>query len=296
MTSCCFGPGLSRPFLFEWYMKTDWRLIKSEALTGAENMAQDEALLESVVNGSSLPVLRLYRWSPATVTLGYGQRGSDVVNLSACKELGLDVVRRCTGGRAVLHDHEMTYAVMSHDQSSVFPGGVLNNYQVIARVLQQTLAQIGLDVQLSMERSHGLEGGGAERSACFTAPGQFELVYQGHKLAGCAQKRYGGSFLHHGSVPLVIDLVQLFQALNTRPGLDPSTGANLLMRHVGWLNRWLSVPVTLEQLETAFIETCADLLQVDFIDDQLTAAEQLRVSELCELRYANPEWNQLGLC
>lgn len=287
---------MSRPFLFELAMRTDWRLIKSATFSGAENMAIDEVLLESVVAGRSLPVLRLYRWSPAAVSLGYGQRGSDVVNLSACRGLGLEVVRRCTGGRAVLHDREMTYAVVSRELTSVFPGGILNNYQVIARVLQQTMARLGLEVQLASERSRGVVGSGAEKSACFAAPGQFELLYQGHKLAGCAQKRLGECFLQHGSVPLDIDPDLLFQALNTRPGQIPSVGAERLMRHVGWLNRWLPDPVTIEQVETVFIETFAELLQVNFIDDQLTVTEQQRVSELREQRYANPGWNQLGLC
>lgn len=293
--SSLIGPGFSRPFLFTSDMKPDWRLIRSATFSGAENMARDEALLESVAGGRSLPVLRLYRWSPATVTLGYAQRGPDVVNLDSCRKLGLDVVRRCTGGRAVLHDREMTYAVVSQSRTAVFPGGILPNYQVIARVLQQTLASLGLDVQLAGERSRGAAGSGAEKSACFTAPGQFELLYQGHKLAGCAQKRQGDSFLQHGSVPVTVDPGQLFLALNTRTQQNAQVGAGLLMKHVGWLNRWLAEPVKVERVEETFIERFAELLSVNLIDDQLTERERLRVAELIERRYGNPEWNLLGL-
>lgn len=276
-------------------MSTDWRLIRSAASSGAANMAEDEALLEAVVAGRSRPVLRLYRWQPATVSLGYGQRGPGVVNLAACRQLGIDVVRRCTGGRAVLHAQEMTYAVVSRERTAVFPGGILDNYQVIARVLQQTLAELGLAVDLARERSRGLTGDGAERSACFTAPGQFELLYQGHKLAGCAQKRLGDCFLQHGSVPLVIDPVQLFMALNTRPEVSPADGAERLRKHVGWLNRWLDPSVTIEQLEEAFIRQFARLLKIDFYPDRLTASEHQRAAQLRDQRYANPAWTLQGL-
>lgn len=259
-------------------------------------MAIDEALLAAVVNGSSLPVLRLYRWRPAAVSLGYAQRGAEVVNLAACGDLGYDVVRRCTGGRAVLHDQEMTYAVISPNRSSIFPGGILNNYQVVAHVLQQTLAGFGLQAQLVRERSRGLAGCGAEKSACFTAPGQFELVHHGFKLAGCAQKRLGDGFLQHGSVPLVIDTLKLFLALNTRPELDPATGAGLLDKQVGWINRWLDQPVAVSQLEESFIRWFSQLCRIHFLEDQLTTAEQQHAAQLLEQRYANPAWNLQGLC
>jgi len=276
-------------------MSNFWRLIRSGSLTGAENMARDEALLESVAAGDSGPVLRLYRWSPATVTLGYGQRGRTVVNLDACRGLGLDVVRRCTGGRAVLHDLEMTYAVISQEQNTVFPGGILNNYQVIARILQQTLVQLGLRVQLAAERSRGLDGDGAERSACFTAPGQFELLYDGRKLAGCAQKRFRNCFLQHGSIPLSLDLERLFMALNTNPAVPVTRGVRLLTDHVGWINRWRKDPVTLDQLEQQFVEQFSNLKQVAFIEDQLTAKELRRSVDLRERQYSNAEWNFRGL-
>jgi lipoyl(octanoyl) transferase len=276
-------------------MRAEWRLIWSGALTGAENMAQDEALLESVVAGQSGPVLRIYRWAPATVTLGYGQRGGEVVNLDACRNLGLDVVRRCTGGRAVLHDQELTYAVVSRDVSTVFPGGILKNYRVIAQVLQQTMEYLGLDVTLAPDRSRGLGGGGAENSACFTAPGQFELLYKGCKLAGCAQKRLGDSFLQHGSVPLHIELDKLYLALNNNPDAGVDAGVSMLAKHVGWINRWLAAPVTIDRLEQIFVQQFRALLGVDFFEDQLSDQEQERSAELIRQRYSHPHWTLRGL-
>ena len=128
-------------------MHQDWRLIRSPALPGAMNMAFDEALLESVAAGRSGPVLRLYRWDPPAVSLGYGQ-SLQRVNLPACRELGLDVVRRLTGGRAVLHHREVTYAVIAPERTAFFPGGVLDNYRVIAGVLLQALQTLGLTAEI----------------------------------------------------------------------------------------------------------------------------------------------------
>jgi len=270
-----------------------WRLILSGALRGAENMALDEALLQSVACGASVPILRLYRWEPATLTLGYGQRGSDQVNLAACKRHGVDVVRRCTGGRAVLHDREVTYAVISPEQNTNFPGGILPNYQVIAGVLQQMFHSFGIEAHLAPERSRGQKGTGAVESACFTAPGQFEILHLGYKLAGCAQKRDRGAFLQHGSIPVDLDLVKLFELLDTQGRHSGTLGAQLLGSKVGWLNRWLQTPVTIDEVELRLIDCFRDRLQITLRPSEPTADELELSRQLLRQRYANPLWNRL---
>jgi len=256
-------------------------------------MALDEALLSSVACGASPPVLRLYRWNPPTLTLGYGQRGAGQVNLSACRRHGVDVVRRCTGGRAVLHDREVTYAVISTEQNGTFPGGILPNYRVIAGVLQQLFRSFGLDACLAPERSRGKKGSGAAESACFTAPGQFEILHLGYKLAGCAQKRDRGAFLQHGSIPVDLDLSRLFELLDTRGLLPPEQGAQLLASKVGWLNRWLHNPVEIGEVEDRLVHCFSQLLQISWQISEPTAEEQGLARELVRQRYDNPRWNRL---
>ncbi|RME32846.1 MAG: lipoate--protein ligase family protein, partial [Deltaproteobacteria bacterium] len=192
-----------------------WRLIRTGFCSGAWNMALDQALLEAVAEGASGPILRLYRWRPATVTLGYAQRGQGVVNLEACQRRGFDVVRRCTGGRAVLHDREVTYAVIAPTGDGLFPHSVLASYRLIAEALADVYRGLGLEVILADQRHPGVHDDAAGRSACFTAPGQYELLYRGCKLAGCAQKRIPGAFLQHGSLPVDLDLEALYDALDT---------------------------------------------------------------------------------
>jgi len=278
-----------------------WRLMRQAGMSGAFNMALDQALLESVAGGGSAPVLRLYRWRPAAVTLGYAQRGSRVVNLNACRELGLDVVRRCSGGRAVLHDREMTYAVIAPEPSEWFPGGVVASYRVIAAVLRETLAVLGLESELALGRRPGADADAdadaddARASACFTAPATTELVHAGCKLTGGAQKRQKGAFLQHGSVPVDLDPARLFRALDTRGRLTAADGGALLARSVGWLNRWLPEPRSVTEVEDCFLDFFARRLDLNLKPDTPTAAEMARAHDLVARQYGNPGWNLAGI-
>jgi lipoate-protein ligase A len=271
-------------------LRQQWRLIRSGPLRGACNMALDEALLESVAGGRSLPVLRLYGWAPPTVTLGYFQRAESTVNLESCRSLGIDVVRRITGGRAVLHHREVTYAVISPESSSLFPGGILENYRVIARVLQQTLDSFGLATILAPGRSRGSSGSGAQQSACFTAPATHELLHAGCKVTGSAQKRQGDAFLQHGSIPVDLDPACLFRALDTEHRLSPQAGGQLLAGSVGWLNRWLPQPVTIAEVEERLLACFARGWDACLVEDLPTATEQERAAQLTVEKYDDPAW------
>ena len=272
-----------------------WRLIRSEALSAAMNMALDEALLESVAAGRSLPVLRLYRWQPAAISLGYGQRGARVVNLSACRELGFDVVRRMTGGRAVLHDREVTYAVAAREGQAPLTGKVLDTYRIIAGVLAEVVGSFGLAATLARERQAGGSGEGAQRSACFTASSHYELLVDGCKVAGSAQRRQAGAFLQHGSIPLELDPALLFRALDTRCELSAEAGGARLATRVGWLNRWRSAPLGVEEVEERLIDVFARRFDVEWRPLPPSAVEWGRAEELAAHKYANPAWNLQGL-
>jgi len=263
----------------------EWRLIQSGFQTGAMNMALDEALLQSVAEGRSLPVLRLYRWRPAAVTLGYAQRADKDVSLSACRAAGLDVIRRATGGRAVLHDHEVTYAVIAPVRQGLFEGSVLDCYRVIAEALQLTLRTLGLDARLEPGRRFSGPVG-SERAVCFTAPSQYELVIDDCKVAGSAQKRQGKGFLQHGSLPLEMDLPLLDRIL---PG-DPELGAEQRFRKIGWLNRWASRPLTVDEVEKTLIDSFRRRLDIHWHISAPDAREAALAEQLCREKYGRPEW------
>lgn len=268
----------------------DWRLIRTSAASGAWNMAVDESLLEAVEAGTSLPILRLYRWQPATLSLGYGQRGPGQVNPAACRRYGIDVVRRITGGRAVLHDREMTYAVVAPQKGGVFPGGILENYRVIAQPLLTLFRRIGIDGQLVSGKQR-LGSHPSASGVCFTMPSSYEIVYDGHKLTGGAQKHQGSAFLQHGSVPLELDPGILWDVLHPEDPARRPAGIRYLEKNVGWINRWCRPPLDIDRLESLFIEIFTDILNLQLIPDELTPEESVRAQELMTRRYLGDDWS-----
>lgn len=262
-------------------------------MPGPFNMALDEALFESVATGRSRPLLRLYRWNRPTITLGYAQKGSRAVNQQVCAELGYDIVRRLTGGRAVLHDREVTYSVISSERSPLFNGKILDNYKVIAEVLRHAFDSFGLHVEIAPGRSRG--GGGEEAyPVCFMAPSSYELVFKGCKMAGSAQKRGEGAFLQHGSIPFEMDLAGLFRALDTRGAISSEEGVRTLKEKVGWLNRFLDRPVSPEEMEEQLVTSFQKVCGVRFDEEAPTPEEICRAEELCAIRYGDTGWTFNG--
>jgi len=263
-----------------------WRLINSGDQTGAMNMALDEALLNSVANGRSSPVLRFYRWHPATVTLGYAQSVHTDLDLDVCASAGLDVVRRSTGGRAVLHDHEVTYSVIAPLNTGLFGGSVLECYRVIAEVLKKTLLQLSLPAELVPGKSRGGQQN-AMKAVCFSAPSQYELVIEGRKVAGSAQKRHGQSFLQHGSIPLEMDLELLGKALKINENIATSGS----LESVGWLNQWSKKKLTIDEVEEVLAEVFSTHLQVEWDPSEPSLSELQDAQRLCAEKFSCPEWN-----
>lgn len=269
-----------------------WRMIKTEPLTGALNMALDEVLLHSVQAGTSPPVVRLYRWLPAAVTLGYSQRGDKQVNAAYCQSAGIDIVRRLTGGRAVLHDQEVTYAVISR-QDGLFQVGILENYRTIAEVLLHCLKRFGLNAEIVGRHAGNPNPGAVEQSACFTAPAQFEIVCAGKKTCGSSQKREQDSFLQHGSIPVDMDLQKLFCALNTDPEASVEQGVASFAAKIGWLNQFRQNPCTVDEVELQLMSSFVLLWPVRFVVENPTAEEMEQARQLAQSKYSFVNWHQL---
>ena len=126
-----------------------WRFLNSGRADGATNMAVDEAILEGVGRGSSPPTLRVYAWEPPTVSIGHSQKASIELDLEACGRWGFDVVRRATGGRAVLHAGELTYSVVGSSGEPPLGGSIAESYQAIANGLLLGLTELGVSAELA---------------------------------------------------------------------------------------------------------------------------------------------------
>lgn len=189
----------------------EWRLIGPDDGPGAWQMAADVALLEAVRDGRSGPVLRFFRWSPACVTLGKFQPAEGNVRLENCARLGIDVAKRPTGGRAILHDREVTFSFIlaEHDLPGV-GAGIMDSYRALGGALVDGLQRLGLPAEL-VDRHAEARGGdlpsvmAAGNPACFAAKARCDLMVGGSKIIGSAQLRKNGIILQQNSLPLAID-------------------------------------------------------------------------------------------
>ncbi|HUT04900.1 MAG TPA: biotin/lipoate A/B protein ligase family protein [bacterium] len=182
------------------------RAIESGTSPAALNMAADESLFVNFDSASAEPVLRLYGWDRPCISLGYFQKANDAIRKKSCEKMGVDVVRRITGGRAVLHDQEVTYCVVASSRRGPFAGQLLDCYRAIADCLSAGCEALGLDRdKLEVVTGRGT-GGRSDSAACFMMTSAYEILVGGRKLIGSAQKRGDGAFVQHGSIPLRIDM------------------------------------------------------------------------------------------
>ena len=177
--------------------KTQGRLIVDGAIAGAVNMGRDEALLEL----QSVPTLRFYRWQKPTLSLGYFQDAADI-DIAAAKRRGCDVVRRSTGGKAILHEHELTYSLCAPEVGAL-AGGPAAAMQAIHQAFAKELsAQSKKDVFIRQQVA--LQSDIVGSSWCFEDSSPLDICLDGKKLLGSAARRKNNWILFHGSLVLEV--------------------------------------------------------------------------------------------
>ena len=267
-----------------------WRLIESKPAPGAWNMAIDEAILEAAGRGEVLPTLRLYAWSPPCLSLGYAQTIADL-DATRLQTYGWDVVRRPTGGKAILHTDELTYAVIGPVHEPRLAGSVLESYQRLSNVLLRALDLLGIPAT-SDEKIPGNASPGDNNPVCFEIPSNYEITFQGRKLIGSAQARRKDSVLQHGSLPLYGDLSRIVQALNFQSEVSRHAAAKRLLERATTVESILGHPVEWETVRDAFILAFEHTLDICFHIDVLTTFELERAAQLVEQKYAHPTWTE----
>jgi lipoate-protein ligase A len=204
-------------------------------MTGAENMALDEALLEEHARGEAAPTLRVYGWRPAAVSLGRFQRAESSIDLEACQALGIDVVRRPTGGRAILHTaNEVTFSLVV-SAARLGTTGVMDSYRELAGGIVGALRSLGLDARL-VERAGTTSPAMAQDPACFAVKARCDLVVGEAKLVGSAQVQRHGVILQQNSLPLRIDLGEWRRVFLRSDDAPQATGLwDVAGREVGYV-------------------------------------------------------------
>jgi lipoate-protein ligase A len=177
-----------------------WQFIDSGEQTGAYNMALDESHARTLASGGGSPVLRLFRWKPWTISLGYNQQAGEIDG-ERCSAEGIAIVRRPTGGRAILHAEELTYSVVMPAQRK----SVLHVYNDISTALVRGLALYGVQVSLvKSQPDFAKEYRSSSSIPCFASSARYEIEWRSRKLVGSAQRRFGGPagdvVLQHGSI------------------------------------------------------------------------------------------------
>jgi lipoate-protein ligase A len=190
-------------------MENNWRFLNTGLRDGSYNMALDRVLANSVRQGKSLPVVRFFGWNPPAVSLGYNQKLSDL-NFEECRRAGFDVVRRPTGGRAVIHQDEFTYSVIAPENDPMVGGSIMHTYGRIAEALLMGLKELGVNAEMVRSTAPDVSGRGS--ALCFAAAGRYEITFKGKKLIGSAQRRMDGMILQQGSLLLACGQKQDFFA------------------------------------------------------------------------------------
>ena len=176
-----------------WYLSTD------PPASAEKNMAKDEYCLRRAIE-LGRPILRLYQWQAMTLSLGRNQKPERQIDLEGCARNGVGLVRRVTGGQAVLHGSDLTYSVTAPLRGAGFEGGIMAIYREISRAMVAFFEELGLEPEVKAYT--GRERVEMASPVCFATPSAYEIMIRGRKLVGSAQRLLPDGFLQHGSIPL----------------------------------------------------------------------------------------------
>ncbi|WP_110955062.1 lipoate--protein ligase family protein [Anaerosinus massiliensis] len=270
-----------------------WRVIHSGIADAATNMAVDEAILSAHIAGKVPPTLRFYGWQPAAVSLGYFQRAMSEIDLTKCKEANIDVVRRLTGGRAVLHDAELTYSIVVHEDAPHIPKTITASYCYLSKGLLVGLEKLGITAEMTVPTAaYGQKKKQAVSAACFDAPSYYELTVAGRKLVGSAQVRKNGVILQHGSLLLRFSAEKFVDVLKNMTPEKKVQMIELLNCRATSIEEILKRPITWQEVCRPMPEAFATALDIDLVEDQLTAEETDICNQLAAEKYSQDAWNR----
>lgn len=275
----------------------EWRLIKDGYHAGFMNMAIDEAIMIAHRKGLVPPTIRFYQWSPPTVSLGYFQDLKKEVDIDVCRKLGINIVRRPTGGKAVLHDQELTYSFIISEKHPLINNSILETYKKISGGMIRGLSYLGITADL-VPLKEKLKGNALSDSSqnptifkaiCFSTPSQYEVQVGGKKLIGSAQVRKKGIVLQHGSLLIKLDRDKLFSVFNF-----PSTQVREKVK-AGFkatsVEEVIKEKIKFSKLSDVLLKGFEREFGVKLLEDKLTEFEEKISHYLSKNKYSTEKWN-----
>ncbi|MGE5237775.1 MAG: biotin/lipoate A/B protein ligase family protein [Chloroflexota bacterium] len=258
-----------------------WRIIDSGICDAAYAMALDEAIATAVRAGASRPTLRLYDWTTSSVSIGAFQKISDV-DTEYCTTRGIPVVRRPTGGRAILHGDEITLSFSSTCEKP-FSRDLMDTYRLLGGVFREFFRRLDLDVEIIEQRDHGTAR--SRNPLCFSSLSPGELRCRGRKVMGAAQRRWGDGFLQQATIPLTPDretAIRVFSLPNLS-GVQGPAGLRELVPHIRRRDVKTLLTASFEAAFTVILE-----------ESPPSPQEEELAHRLALEKYLDPRWTLRG--
>jgi lipoate---protein ligase len=235
------------------------RILETGYNSGPWNMALDEILMNYVKG--DMPILRLYRWQPAAVSIGYFQSMDEEVDVKKCKQIGIDVVRRITGGGAVLHESELTYSFIT----KIYPKNIMDSYNLICEPVVMCINKLGFNAKFAPLN---------------------DIVVNNKKVSGNAQTRKKNTLLQHGTILLDVNVEKMFSVLKVPSEKIKDKMINDVKARVMGLNK------TFEQVAHNLKEAFCEKFDTQIIvDNNLTTKEKENTKKLVSEKYTSNQWN-----
>lgn len=270
-----------------------WMFINSGEGSPSFNMALDEALLNWHSEGLIPPVIRFYGWMPAALSIGYFQKVEKEIDMEAVERLGLGFVRRPTGGRGVLHEHELTYSIIVSEAYPNMPETVTEAYRVLSEGLLEGFRNLGLDAYFSVPDTEDKRADlkKPKSAVCFDAPSWYEMVVEGKKVAGSAQTRQKGVILQHGAILIDLDAEKLLSVFKFQNEEAKERMRVKIPEKAVAINSLRAKPATAEECAVAFKAGFEQALSIELEPYVLTDQQLADVKALEQKKYVNSDWN-----
>ncbi|MGM5484670.1 MAG: lipoate--protein ligase family protein [Nanobdellota archaeon] len=246
-----------------------WRIIKDIETEGAMQMAVDEAIMTARIKGIVPDTLRFFTWKPPCLTVGFFQSLEKEVNLGEAKEQGVDVVRRYTGGGAVLHDKELTYSLAVSEKD--VPSDIIESYKFICDALIKGFRRLGINGEFT---------------------GINDIVSDGKKISGNAQTRKQGVVLQHGTILLDVDVERMFSLLKVSDEKTRDKMIDKVKERVTSLKQELGKEADIEDVKASLLKGFDDTFDINFEEEELTDYERKLAESLYREKYSTEEWNR----
>jgi lipoate-protein ligase A len=270
-----------------------WRFLNTAFGSAFFNMATDEALVHSVASGRSAPTVRLFGWKPAAVSFGYAQKIGREIDVNEATRQGIDIVRRPTGGRAVLHWNELTYSVIVPADHPIMGGNISAVYRAVSECLVAGLRILDIDANLEPGRSPTPSPSGKDlTSPCFSSTSQYEITLGGKKLVGSAQRRMGEIVLQHGSLLIGPEHKQIVNLMPAGHDRLKSAYTQQLETHTVSLHEGGHPYIDFNTVAAGIQQGFQVTLGTELKDEPLSKHEKDGIETLVTTKYGTPDWNE----